>query len=365
MRSRAATSVAVAALLAAGAAACAGAYREGESRRQLFDELRPVPLAGCGMKRFGAPNDGGYLLCGDLLDEVEVAYSYGIAGRDSWGCDVSRQEDVTVHQYDCFDTRRPRCRGGSFVFHPECIGARKETIEGRPFDSLAGQIAANGDGGRKLLVKMDVEGAEWESLAAAPESVLKDVQQLTIEFHHVDEPEYLDVVRALKQHFHVAHIHFNNVSCKRGIEPFPAWAYEVLLVNKSIADVDEGAAPPTLPHPLDAPNSKRIRDCQQALPTLEELERRVRDDPTAAGYVELGVAYHRAEDFRGAIEACRRALALEPDHAMAYNNLCAAHARLGEWERAEAACQEALARDPELERARANLDWVRENLPGR
>ena len=58
-------------------------YREEATRRELFEKLKPVRLKHCGMKRFGAKMDGGYLLCGYLLEEVQVAYSYGIGGRDS------------------------------------------------------------------------------------------------------------------------------------------------------------------------------------------------------------------------------------------------------------------------------------------
>src|ERR671938_135850 len=60
-------------------------------REQLLTELRPVVLENCTMRRFGGPNDGGYLMCANLLGNVEVAYSYGIGPSDAWGCDVSQR----------------------------------------------------------------------------------------------------------------------------------------------------------------------------------------------------------------------------------------------------------------------------------
>lgn len=54
------------------------------------------------MARFGESNDGGYLACANLLGGVKSAYSYGIAGYDGWGCDISRRLNVTTHQYDYF-----------------------------------------------------------------------------------------------------------------------------------------------------------------------------------------------------------------------------------------------------------------------
>ena len=71
------------------AALCATSWTIHLSRRgvrqQLFAELKPVQLTNCDMKRFGADYDGGYVLCENLASEVDVAYSYGIAGRDEWG----------------------------------------------------------------------------------------------------------------------------------------------------------------------------------------------------------------------------------------------------------------------------------------
>ena len=107
-----------------------------EIRQQLFAEIQPIALKNCTLERFGTRNDGGYLMCGNLLANVQSAYSYGIAGDDNWGCAVSRRSNVPVHQYDCFDHTRPACPGGRFDFHDECVGARPETIESRFYDTV-------------------------------------------------------------------------------------------------------------------------------------------------------------------------------------------------------------------------------------
>src|SRR4051812_35427187 len=69
-------------------------------RKALYAEIHPVALTNCGLKRFGEANDGGYLLCGNLLDGVKAGYSYGISGYDGWGCQVATELKVRVHQYD-------------------------------------------------------------------------------------------------------------------------------------------------------------------------------------------------------------------------------------------------------------------------
>lgn len=232
-----------------------------ELRRALLDEVQPVALKNCTLQRFGSPNDGGYLMCGNLLGNVQAAYSYGIGIDDNWGCEMSRRLNVTVHRYDCFDPARPECPGGRAEFHDECIGAATETIDSRAFDTLMNQIAKNGDTGKSLVVKIDVEGAELKSLMATPDAVLDRIDQLAMEIHGANG-DFLEMVRKLKRTFHVAHLHFNNSACSVRFAPFPSWAYEVLLVNKRIGVLDTSLPPPALPHVLDAPVNLIRPDCQ-------------------------------------------------------------------------------------------------------
>lgn len=241
------------------------AWRKEIVRGALFAELRPVKLANCELERFGERNDGGYLLCANLLGSAESGYSYGISGYDGWGCDVSRKLKIGVHQYDCFDLRQPACPDGHTVFHPECVGEAPKVDEGRLFDTVGNQVTKNGDGARRLVVKMDVEGAEWDSLWYTPDAVLERIDQLDIEFHNNQEERFVAVLRQLKQFFYVAHVHFNNYSCDSRLKPFPSWAYEVLFVNKKLGVIDpSGTAGGLLT--LDAPNNPSKPDCQAAFP---------------------------------------------------------------------------------------------------
>ena len=229
-------------------------------RQQLFAEVQPIALKNCTLKRIGSRGDGGYLMCANLLGKVQSAYSYGIAGDDNWGCEISRSTGVPVHQYDCFDTTRPACPGGQPVFHEECVGGRTETVESRFFDTVANQIAKNGDTGKTLVVKMDVEGAELDSLMILPDSTLDTFDQLAIELHAADRRN-LDLVRKLKRTFHVVHLHYNNSRCTTQWKPFPSPVYEVSFVNKRIG-VPNPAVTPVLPHVLDTRNDTFRPDCQ-------------------------------------------------------------------------------------------------------
>ena len=232
-----------------------------QQRQALFELLKPVALGNCQLARFGEHRDGGYLMCENLLGGVEVAYSYGISGYDKWGCDMATKRGVTLHQYDCFDLTQPSCQGGRTVFHAECVAERPGTDDGRRFDTVVSQVARNGDTSKRLALKMDVEGAEWQSLLAVPDDLLERIDQMAIEFHGVEDTTSVALVRRLKQFFEVAHLHVNNASCTGGMEPFTGWAYEVLFVNKRLAVVDP-ARTVSSPHPLDSPNLPLVPDCQ-------------------------------------------------------------------------------------------------------
>lgn len=238
---------------------------EAAVRQALFDAVQPVSVTNCELARFGEPHDGGYLMCGNLLQEVEAGYSYGIDGYDGWGCQISDTLKVPVHQYDCFNTALPACAADT-TFHAECVGPSAESIDDRSFDTIEGQLAKNGDAGARVVMKMDIEGAEWDSLLRTPDAVLANIDQLAVEFHRINQEKFVQVIEGLKRTFHVAHLHFNNHVCEPGLDPFPSWAFEVLLVNRRIGLVDD---PPVLvrgPHPLDTPSASNLPDCQ-ALPT--------------------------------------------------------------------------------------------------
>jgi hypothetical protein len=233
------------------------------TREALFSEIRPVALSNCTLKRFGSRYDGGYLMCENLLEGIQSAYSYGIDTEDNWGCEISRLLSVPVHQYDCFTPHRPACAGGTFVYHDECVGSKNETIDDNLFDSVMNQIGKNGDRGKRILVKMDIEGAELAALMNTPDEELARVAQLPLEVHGTDE-QYLELVRKLKRTFHVVAVHANNWTCTPDAAPLPGWAFQVLFVNKQLGVVDRGGTPHRSGDPPDAPDAPKRPDCQPA-----------------------------------------------------------------------------------------------------
>jgi len=237
-------------------------------REAILAELQPVALKNCTLKRFGSANDGGYLMCENLIEPLDAAYSYGVGRNDDWGCEVSRRYRVPVHQYDCFDPARPTCNGGMFIFHDECVGDRTGYRKSRFFDTLENQIRKNPDvvGSRRVIIKMDIEGAEWDSLLAAPDELFASIPQITMEMHGYNDPKILAVIRKMKRNFYLVNLHFNNWSCTSKAAPLLAWAYQTHWVNKRIGVPDSSVPVPAPMSPLNAPDSPTWPDCQLRTP---------------------------------------------------------------------------------------------------
>jgi hypothetical protein len=208
-------------------------------------------------------------MCGNLLDEVQSGYSYGIGGYDQWGCDIATTLDMTVHQYDCFNTTQPWCFFGDTEFHAECVGDSTATEDGRVFDTVQNQLTRNGDASKRIVLKIDVEGAEWDTFLSISDDILSRIDQMAVEFHWIEDeqfrwvqdPRYLKVVQRLKQFFEVAHLHFNNASCIGDLAPFPTSAYEALFVSKRLAIMDPSAGWRPAARCAKQPGDARLSAC--------------------------------------------------------------------------------------------------------
>src|ERR1043166_6855297 len=65
--------------------------RQRRLREAILGELQAVALQNCTFHRFGSANDGGYLMCENLVEPVDVANSYGIGSNADWDCEVARR----------------------------------------------------------------------------------------------------------------------------------------------------------------------------------------------------------------------------------------------------------------------------------
>ena len=93
--------------------------------------------------------------------------------------------------------------------------------------TLAAWVAATDpDPEADLLLQMDIEGAEYATLAAAPRALLRRFRMIVIEWHHLPsvltKPRFmrpaLAAMEKLREDFVTVHLHPNNVSGSVEIE---------------------------------------------------------------------------------------------------------------------------------------------------
>ncbi len=84
---------------------------------------------------------------------------------------------------------------------------------------------------RQTIVKMDIEGGEWDLLREASDVArLAEVPVLIFEFHDTRRPEFMKVVSMIKEFFWIAHIHGN--TAVRATELGMPLYLEMTFVNK-------------------------------------------------------------------------------------------------------------------------------------
>lgn len=93
----------------------------------------------------------------------------------------------------------------------------------------------------------------------------------------------------------------------------------------------------------------------------KELER-VESNPSADNYINLSLTQYKLKDYEGCINSCKKALAINPKSAIAYNNICSAYNAMKNWNEAAKACKRAIEIDPKFERAKNNLRWAESKM---
>lgn len=91
-------------------------------------------------------------------------------------------------------------------------------------------------------------------------------------------------------------------------------------------------------------------------------QQKVELEPTADNYLNLSLTYYNTGNYPACIEACNKALELDPNLAGAYNNICSAYNMMQQWEKAIKACNKALSINPNYELAKNNLNWAKSEL---
>ncbi|MDH3419565.1 MAG: FkbM family methyltransferase [Gammaproteobacteria bacterium] len=176
----------------------------------LIRSLRPV-RGDAPLIRVGPAGDGGYLVPDDL-DGIEYAYSPGVSDESGFELDLSLR-GMNVFMAD-YSVDAPAQTSDRFEFAKKFVGSYTDETHITPDDWKQQTIGAySGD----LLLQMDIEGAEFETILSMSDSLIQQFRIMVIEFHYLhqlwNKPWFLlveRVFRKLLESHSVAHIHPNN-----------------------------------------------------------------------------------------------------------------------------------------------------------
>ena len=229
---------------------------------EKFRELTEVkvPVIDKNYVRIGDPRDGGYIMLDDF-EQSTVAYSYGINDDVSWDKDIADKYNMTVHMYDHTIDGLPQ-DNPLFDFHKNGI-AGKDSADGILY-SLETCLRLNKDMDKdRLILKMDVEGAEWDVINNTSSDILNKFSQMAFEFHDIEKSDKEDeIIMALSKlsetHFPVW-VHGNNHSPAIATDDvvLPI-AFEILYLNKKDYKYKEDSV--IFPWSLDAANTVVFED---------------------------------------------------------------------------------------------------------
>jgi Methyltransferase FkbM domain len=225
--------------------------------RDLLTKLHPV-VCSRELIRFGPDGDGGYLVPNDL-EGIEACFSPGVSDIAGFEMDCA-ERGMKIFMADG-SVDEPPMAHAQFRFIQKFIGA---DTQGN-FLSLE-EWVNNETGGSQsdLLLQMDIEGYEYETLISAPTSLLRRFRIIIIEFHNLEclfSEQMFSIYRhaferILRNHACV-HIHPNNYcgTIRVGDLELPQIAEFTFLRNDRISNQIFATK---FPHSLDRDNTGKM-----------------------------------------------------------------------------------------------------------
>ena len=172
----------------------------------IYNYLYPRKILGKKRKLYGNSYDGGYVLLEDLSD-IKIAYSFGIGPSVDFDKELA-DNNIDIYMYDHIITKLPFHNPKFHYFH---IGLSRKSNKEQNLKSLKEIIKDNGHlNETNMILKMDIEYNEWESLIDVPQELLKQFKYILMEFHFKEDFElYKKVLKKLNENHQIFYIHCN------------------------------------------------------------------------------------------------------------------------------------------------------------
>ena len=204
--------------------------------QKLKQVLKTYHVSGCELERWGGNRDGGYILYPQVAERSDVLYTYGIGHSTTFENEYCEKTGNAAIAFDHTVRRLP---------HPhENLVFVKEGVAGetRPkMDTYENHHKKYG--GTSPLLKIDIEGWEYEVLTAIPDELLTSSTGILLEVHNLSTrlDEFITMMERINRDFALVHLHPNNWGITFDVEgyQFPD-VLELSFVNrKEFVDIQE------------------------------------------------------------------------------------------------------------------------------
>jgi hypothetical protein len=178
----------------------------------LLKCLRPQDN-GHSLIRVGGPGDGGYLIPDDLSGIAEM-FSPGSNKLSNFEKEVAERWQIRSYICDSID-EKPEDLSDFQDFTPAWVGPY---TDGEKLISLAEWVEEKSQSHGDLMLQMDIEGAEFQTLLPVPMDLMKRFRIIVIELHFLEALKnrwafkqiYSPFFNKLLSNFDIVHAHPNN-----------------------------------------------------------------------------------------------------------------------------------------------------------
>ena len=183
----------------------------------IYHLISPKLVLGKDRILLGEKSDGCYVLLNDF-NNIKIAYSFGISTNIQFDKALA-DKGIDVYMYDHTINSLPF---ENPKFHWKKIGLCGKKTNITELKTLEEMINENGHNNEyNMILKMDIEHWEWESLNDLNEDILNKFKYIAIEYHFHDESEennqnlYYNVLKKISNTHQAFYIRCNGDRSKR------------------------------------------------------------------------------------------------------------------------------------------------------
>ena len=183
-----------------------------DSQLCIYHLIAPKQVRGKERILVGEKSDGCYVLLNDFAN-IKIAYSFGVGPFIQFDKELA-DKGIDVYMYDHTVNSLPY---NHEKFHWKKIGITRKNKTNNVLKSLDELIIENGHSSENnMILKMDIEYHEWESLVDVSEKILSQFKYIVLELHFNDEKEaninllYYNVLKNIHKTHQCFYIHCAN-----------------------------------------------------------------------------------------------------------------------------------------------------------